>query len=593
MRRVLAIVCALCAVCSLGMDSARRADALDDVLALVPSDATSVIVIPSLAKMSGDIDACVAGMDRKETVIAGRPVDQLRGALGIREGFDERGSMAAWTTAAAPDAAGVTGVRPYVLLIPSEDPPAFVTANLAPNAEGIGTFRGERVYSKALAKHVIVSSDRASIDSYDAKGGIGAPFAAKFAGRGMHLAHRGDLIAWGDSQTAASLSREDGSPDGMAREFVANISALRTLFAGVSDVLLVVDADPLGLSLRALAMIGGESDLAKLAASATPVDGESGATLRGLPKAPMYFALAIDAQSLGGADKIDDLTTALGLGDVIPAWFAEAKEGVRAVRVAAYPSKLGILAGGLFNDCAVVIETDTPDAFRLLFKKSLLGSAGKADGVRREPVWEEAQTLKDGSVVDAFELKETPLGPSEADGADLSGVAMQQLARQAMFGSRGMHGFVKILPSAVVITLSQRPDVLARAIAAARGGESLSADSVLVSMRPWIIPGAQIEAFISVGQILKVVRQLAQTFGGGGMQLPSIPTKSPPIAFAFRVSPQSAEAAAMIPTATLAAVYDQMMSGAMGARRGEEKPPTNLDTSPATPQSPAPESAKE
>ena len=568
----------VCVLGSLGCANGSRADgldgALDDLLALVPSDATSVIAIPSLAKVSGDIDACIAGMDRKETVIAGRPVDQLRGALDIREGFDEKGSMAVWTTTAQGDAAGVAGVRPVVLLIPCDDPAAFLLANLTPDAAGVGTFRGESVYSKALAKHVIVSRDRAAIDGYDAKGGILASLKSRLGERGMALARGGDLFAWGTGATLREmLSKGAVEAPGMIKGIGARGDSMRALLDGVADGLLVADADPLGLSLRGYASFAAESELAKLATGAKPLDGDAGATLAGLPKAPFYLALAVDTQSLGGAAAADALIKSLGAADLLPTWFSQAKDGVRSIRFAAYPSKLGLLAGGLFNDSALLIETTQPQVMRDLFKSSLLSQAGVGDGVRREPAWEEARTLKDGSEVDAYELKETPLGPSEADGADLGQVAMQQMIRQASFGSRGMHGFVKVLPSAVIVTFSQRPDVLSRALAAASGGESLKDDTVLASMRPFMVRGAQVEGFISVGQILKVVRQLAQTFGGAGLQLPTIPSKSPPIALGFRVSPTAAEGAVMIPTATLAAVYDQMMRGAMGGGRAKDDAP--------------------
>jgi hypothetical protein len=137
---------------------------------------------------------------------------------------------------------------------------------------------------------------------------------------------------------------------------------------------------------------------------------------------------------------------------------------------------------------------------------------------------------------------------------------MRQLSRQALFGTRGMHGLVKILPAAVVVTFSQRPDVMERATKAAQGGDSLDGEATLVAMRPWLVPGAQIEAFVSVGQILKVTRQLAESFGGGDMPWPAIPAKSPPVAIALRADERFSEAAIMIPSPTLAAAYDQALS---------------------------------
>ncbi len=548
-----------------------RADGLDDVLALVPPDVASMVVVPSIAKISSDIEACIASMDRKETAIAGRPVDQLRSMLGIREGFDEKGSMAGWSTAAKDG-----DTRPFVLLVPCEDPAAFVKTNITPGADGAGSFRGERVYARTLAKHVIVSSSKSAVDGYDAAGGIAASLAQKVGERGMLLAHGGDLIAWAgatalaESQSAAAerAQESDQMPKGTMDRFAEPIAKIRALFTGVRDGLVVVDADALGLSIRAYAVYAPQSELTKLASGAKPVDGSSAATLSALPKNPFYLAAAIDAQALGGAGKFDALTAAFGVSDLMPAWLTQAQEGVRSIRFACYPSKLGVIVGGVLNDCACVIETDQPHAIRDLFKSSLMAQAGNAEGVKREPSWEDGRVLKSGESVDAFELKETPLGASEADGADLSGVAMRQLTRQAIFGSRGMHGFVKVLPTTVIITFSQRPDVFGRAMAAVAGGESLKDESVIVAMRPWLVPGAQIEAFVSVGQILKVARQMAEAFGAGEISIPKIPARSAPIALALRSDAQSLEAAVMIPTAVLAAGYDQMMSSFLQGRSG-------------------------
>ncbi len=536
---------ALC--CVLNLSQVALADALDELLALIPADVDSALAVPNLQQLSGGIDECIARMDRKESLIAGRSIDHLKRALQLRESFDERGSLAVWTRAEA-----------VVLLIPCDDPATFLKGNLSVDAAGATTFRGERVYSKSLAKHVLISTSKASVDAYESTGGTLASLTSRVGERGIALARGGDLIAWaGRGALAAMAAKSEQTPTRAAE-----------LLSGISDALFVADADALGLSLRSYAVFSPQSELAKLAEGTKPLEGIGGSTLAGLPKASFYLAAAIDVQALGGPSKIDALAAALGVSDLIPAWLAEVQEGVRSVRFAAYPSKLGILAGGLLNDCAFVIETTHPEKVRDLFKSSLLAQAGAQDGVRREPAWEEGRALKDGSVVDAFELKETPLGASEAPGEDLSGVAMQQLVRQAFFGGRGMHGFVKVLPNAVVVTMSQRPDVFARALAAANGGESLKDESVLASMRPWLVPGAQCELFISAGQILKVVRQLAGTFGGGELPIPTIAAKSAPVAIALRIDGRAAELGVMIPTATLAAAYDQIVSNFIDGARG-------------------------
>ena len=552
------LACAALLVC--GVVRSAVADALDDVLALIPPDAASFVVVPNLAAVNADAESCIAAMDRKESVLVGRPIDQLRSMLGIAEGLDERGSLALWSSGTRSDDG-----RSFLLLLPADNPAAFIAANLAPSADGSASMRGERVFARALQRHVLVARTKADVDGYNAQGGIASPWSSRVGARTVELSRRGDAVAWAgavalaESRSAAEQEAEDSAGLEVVGQTVAAFTKAQSLFAGIESGTVVMDIDALGLSLRSVAVYAPESELQRLSKGSTPVTG-TGGTLAGLPRNPFYLAAAVDAQALGGSGKLDELATAVGADGVLPTWLAEAKEGVKSVRFACYPSKLGVLAGGLLNDCALLIETDRPAAIRDLFRTWLLAQTGKSEGVRREPAWEEGRTLKNGIVVDAFELKETPLGASEAEGADLSGVAMRQLSRQALFGTRGMHGLVKILPAAVVVTFSQRPDVMERATKAAQGGDSLDGEATLVAMRPWLVPGAQIEAFVSVGQILKVTRQLAESFGGGDMPWPAIPAKSPPVAIALRADERFSEAAIMIPSPTLAAAYDQALS---------------------------------
>ncbi|MSR29401.1 MAG: hypothetical protein EXS03_07510 [Phycisphaerales bacterium] len=565
---------------SLLIASDAKADAFDDAMALVPADAISAHVAPSLAKVSKDIDECLALMDRKETVVAGRPVDHLRAALGIREGFNENGSMALWSVKMADGA-----VPAWVLLVPTDDPAAFLKANVEPGSDGVAQFRGEAVFTRALEKHVIASRSRDAIDRYASGGGLGSVLAARLGQHAMDLARNADIVSWSGPEALAkafaSSEAEGNTPgtDGLPNEVLARLGRLREVGSGLSDLLIAVDIDALGLSVRSVARLNPGSALANLAAQSTDVSGDGGATLRGVHGGPFLIVASIDVTALGGAGKLDDIAALVGASDAIPAWLASAKEGVRRLSFACYPSKLGVLAGGLLNDATLIVETDNPATVRDLFKSSLLEAAGTGDGVRREPSWEDGRTLKDGTVTDAYELKESALGPSEAGDAKWQEVAMRQMMRQAIFGPRGMHGFVKALPSALIVTFSQRPDVLARAMETQQGGESMASDAAIKSMRSWLVPGAQIEVFISVGQLLKIARQMADAFAGGAGQLPSIPTRSAPVALAIRAAPDECEVAVMVPTVVLGAVYDQAIASVMGDRVGPGPKPEP----PATP----------
>lgn len=545
-----------------------QADSLDEILKLVPPQAQGFLAVPDLETLSGDIDACIAGMDRKESVLAGRPIDWVRGALEIREGLNEKGSLALWWVKGDEGAA-----QALVVLIPTEDPAAFVKANIQPKDDGRGAMGGRNVSSRLLERHVLVSESKSTIDSYDPQGGIAEAITATVGERGFVMARTADAVAWAGSASIGAWREQSRRSVGDALGAVPMIPDAGSLGDGVNSILVAIDADPLGLSIRSLASFESGTDLAKLADGALPATSDGGVALGGLPANPYYMALGIDALAMGGSTKISQLASLLGAGDQLPVWLLPGVEGIKRVQFACYPSKLGVLVGGVLNDCALVITSDDPQALRETIKSGLLAQGGDVDGIRRVPGWEDDRKLKDGTLADAFEVKESPLGPSEAQGADLAQAAMQLMVRKAIFGSKGMNGFVKVLPGAVVITFSQRPDVLARALAAVGAERSLRDDAVIKSMRPWLIDGAQLEAFVSVGQILKLVGGLAEAFGGGGGAIPSLSTKAPPIAVAFRLDKGAAEAAVMIPTPVLAVIAEQMAGSVMGTPRREGAKP--------------------
>ena len=101
-------------------------------LAHVPPQAISFVVVPDLARAGADLSETLARMNRPETSVLGKPVEQLKGWLGVGEGFDERGSIVAYSTAIAEAKVGEPQAA-WTLLLPASDPKALARAqaNLA------------------------------------------------------------------------------------------------------------------------------------------------------------------------------------------------------------------------------------------------------------------------------------------------------------------------------------------------------------------------------------------------------------------------------------------------------------------------------
>jgi hypothetical protein len=195
--------------------------------------------------------------------------------------------------------------------------------------------------------------------------------------------------------------------------------------------------------------------------------------------------------------------------------------------------------------------------------------AGESAGIRREPTWEDARTLKDGSTVTAFAVKETVTGPG--------GDALERVFRQLVVSSRGLHGFAREVPGALVVTYSQRTDVLGRATAAASraaGTKPLADHPVVRAMQPWLVPQPDLVLFVGVGELLTAARQVAESVPGMDPALvPAAAAGIEPLAAAFRSRDRTWEGALVIPSGILGLGFD--------AARARVMPPDGAIRAPA------------
>ena len=333
------------------------------------------------------------------------------------------------------------------------------------------------------------------------------------------------------------------------------------LLGGISHSILLVDFDPLGLSIRTLFGYEPGSDLHELF-----IGGESsGAPMDRLPGNPYYFALSADLQGLGGHGVFKRL---LELGGVpladLPDSLQPGTLGLRQLQLAAYPSRLGIGLGGLMNDSAMVLTADDPEGVESAFRDTLMSITGERGGVRYEPEWVDEKPLRTGGVSDAFRLKETVLPPSRGDRAGgQAQSAIQRMGLQLLYGSRGLSGFAGVEDSAFVMTFSQRPDVWGRALASAAGvGGTIAQSPVLEAMRPWLIERPDVEFLLGMGTLTKLLEQASRSLQVGLIDprmLPRIPENTPPIAFDLSVEGGAIETATVIPTGVIAIGFDQIL----------------------------------
>lgn len=551
----------LVTACSFALAETR----LERSLALAPAGTIAFIAIPNPKAASDDLQQCLARMERAETAALGRPIDQLTARFGLSASFDDKGPM---LLAMLPAAAEGTNAIPLAF-VPSSDPANFLVANLkASPDDGPDAFRtpeGLLLFGKALDAHALLSTDAAAVRGYAAGEGFAATFREAVSPRALEIAARGDVIAWAGPAALADAVRMGAAmaPPGveLGERELAMQERTRTLLGGLRTGLVAIDFDPLGVGVRAWSKANDGSELARLLEGGGP----GTARLDRLPDGPFYLAAAFDVAGVGGFARVEEL---LALNPEaaafpIPAWFANAAREVNAIQIAIYPSKLGIVAGGILNDAALFFRTAKSAAVRDALRQAVLAATGIAGGVRREATWTDAKTLKDGTVTDAFEVKETVLPPDQAGDARAGDVAVQRLVTQATYGSGGFKGFVKETSGGVVMTFSQRVDVLNRALAASGGGKTLDADPTLASYSDWLVPAPDAVGFLGLGQFGKLIKQLAGMVPGGVEPgaLPEIPLSTEPVAFAFAIDRGEFESALVLPATALALGYDQAVRG--------------------------------
>lgn len=539
-------------------------DTPEAVFDLVPEEATVIAVVPDLGRTNDDLGQMIDAMNRPGTVLAGRPVELLKARLGVGAGLDERGSLALYLAPAEPGAAE----PPWALLLPTASPEAFIDANFPGHeavAEGVRLFPGEvPTYVRALPRHVLLSDSLELVERHAPSGTLGRTFTGAFDPAVITRSSKADVLLWARGDTLPGLLGDARPPVPIEAPFGGidpDPALLDALTDGLEESLVVFDFDPLGTSIRTHARYrpGGAADPILSGGPA------SGAPLSRLPDNPSYFALSADIAGLGGFETFKSIVGLLGLPiEELPTELREGGLGLRQIQLAAYPSRLGIALGGLFNDSSVVVTAEDPAAIEAAFKRTLLELAGERGGIRYDPEWTDDKPLRTGGTSDAFRLKETVL-PSRGGAGEgfMRTGAFQRIALQLLYGSRGLSGFAGVEGDAFVLTLSQRPDVWNRALDAATGRAGSLADSpVLRSMRSWLIEEPDMEILIGMGSLTRLMEQLSRAFQVGAFNaemLPAIPENTPPVVFDLSVDQGRLETALVLPTQVIALGYDEIL----------------------------------
>lgn len=549
-------------------------------LGWVPEDAISFLAIPSLKRTSDDLAQLIEATGQGGVLAMGRPIDVLKGQLGVGANLDEKSPLVAYFPRVAAQAAAADSAKLPVVVVGVTDATAFIAANLtsAPESgeDAYRTANGMVVFVQQLEGRIAVSTDRGMLPGAAPFRGIAERFDARLEADERAWLARADLVAWASRdalhasvERARAMQVPDPAADGAIPGGFAGTAEQREAFRQrsldamdmLADGILVVDADPLGLFVATVGVAEPSSRLASVAAGGA---GE-GARFDRVPAKPFYLAISADLDGLGGAAKLGELLDFSGIGrDMVPAWILEEGADLSGLQLGAYPSKLGVAIGGALNDSALFLASRDPARTVARMKSSLLALAGESAGLRREPAWNDEKTLKSGAKAMAFELKETVV-----DAAQRPGLDFERLAKQFILGARGLNGLAAMREDGVVVSFSQRPDVWQAAVDAAGGQRTLARDETVMSLEEWLPARRDVEAFVGVGRVVALASQIASSFVGEEQvksMTPAIAADAEPVAVALEVDKGRIRTVLVVPTAVLGAIA---ASGARNALSGD------------------------
>jgi hypothetical protein len=585
---------------------------------MAPVDAVSLAVVPDAKSLGEDMGELAAKLQRMQALTEMKPLDLLKSQLGVGPGMNDRGVFVAWFVVAADQS------LQWCALIPTTDSAQFLQANFeatpvtAPDAF---VWRGKTVYAKSIDGWVVVSQNADLARLYVSKPGLVERLKNRLGERGFSLLCDGDIGLWAGPQSLADIrnagqqtaeamegatatpnekdiSKPDTKADTKSDQPKSSRDRVVKLMEGLTDGVTSIDVDPLGVLVRTYAVLDPASELGKSARGGAHV----GANLNRLPRGPFVVAVSADMAGLGGTQAFLDLAAQIPGGEQVPAWVEQNKNLASAIQFAIYPSKLGVVGGGLLNEAMLWIATTDSAKAKSALEQWMLSLSGEVDGQKRDATWEKDRVLKNGISTDAYAIKDMPL-PKNGQPARKSN-PMERIVRSLMYGPKGPNGFVKTFPDGVFVTFSQRPDVIEKAVNCATGTSSLESDAVLRALRGWMMPKPDALAFVGVGSLLNVVRQAANAFPMGGIEIPDAPPDLEPIAFALSVDSSKIETSTMIPTNVIGVVVaayadrkeaqqeEQQEMQQAEPQEKQDHQPDAAATGNASPESPTPPASK-
>lgn len=556
---------------------AGTALAIPPIMDRVPAGAAVVIVIPNIEKMEKDVNSMLSLVGAPPAADA----DGMIAQAGLT-GISKKGAVAL-VMLKAPDVE--SGDEPEMVAIVQAEDYAALGKSVGTTKDGEldkATLNGKDVWMKSIGGgYVVLSDDKDRVAKFEGKEGGNARHKKFYGSRADRLTDTADaavfldvgalkpLIDAGGDELEQRLGELPGQENAgemfkwMKEHVVADMDAGVAAFS--------IDSSGVSFDMTGVAKEG--SKLSKAFESA----GKAHALLNKIPGGPFLMAYAADLSNKGWSDFFKEMPKGKSDGPLPGLSSLMGSDPTLTEKCTGAAVVIGVPPGGIMSGMLTrttgYLQTSDPAKIMAFYKDELPKTLEKEQLGKVE--YKAGITEVEGRKIDSVDMT---ISPDE-------GIPGMGQILQVMFGMSGGPSFyITPVDDGVVTTMSKSSEMMAAAIKASKGENTLGGDKQLSAVAEKLPQGRAVEGYIGVKGLLDTLLPMAAMFGGKPLKL-DIPEKLPPVAGGIAMGERQVQATFYVPAEVIKTGGD-IAKALQSARGGGE------DEEPAKKDEPAPKDDK-
>lgn len=538
----------------------------------VPTDATVVISIRSIAELKSDLDALGNVLPPLKAALSQGPIDMVLNMPGI----DTSGSVAA--AVVGPDLNFDAEQPPMVLVVPVTNAEQFMQG-LGATAQGnlyTADIDGEAAYFKDLGGGFVAMSPMQDlITGFDGKAGKGDAHAKRLGKTGSSLADTADILVFADlaklkpmideavkeaKQNMEMVAAMAGPQAAQMEQSMAMITALTDRLTNDGDLgIMATTLSANGIAFDAGAQFKDGTQTFKMLQSG----GEASKPLSRVPNIPYLFAFSADTSSPALKQAMIDMQKlqAQGMGGMTPGFSEDLLKKLDGIAFVLGNSP-ALMGGGLFSNAVTYMQTSDPKGVMAATKDAFSAMSGQSSGgMKIDSSYQAGTDTISGTSIDTWSMR------MSVDPNDPNAYQAQQ-AMQAMFmiwgPAGGPSGYLAPAKNGVVQTLSKNKLLVEKTLEVAGSGNGLATDAGIKTVAENLPDDRSMELYLGVGEMLKAAGGMMAMMGMPAQF--NIPENLAPVAVGVTTNDGAARARLYIPNqviTTVMGVAAQMQGGGM------------------------------